>query len=145
MTSIDYLVNELWEHMNMQGDGKIVNEIYEQAKEIHKQEIMKSRENGISEGYRRTNNFYYDKMVDSEQYYQKTFVSKDVREDALQFLVTQSQDLELGYESELPKQETLYTEDQVREVVKMAQTRKYNSHFYNADEIIQSLKQPKKD
>ena len=41
--------------------------------------------------------------------------------------------------------ETLYTEEQVREVVKMAQTRKYNSHFYNADEIIQSLKQPKKD
>jgi hypothetical protein len=43
----------------------------------------------------------------------------------------------------IPKQETLYTEEQVREAIRMAQTRKYNSHFYNADEIIQSLKQPK--
>jgi len=41
--------------------------------------------------------------------------------------------------------ETLYTEEQVREAIKKATTRKYNSHFYNADEIIQSLKQPKKD
>jgi hypothetical protein len=39
--------------------------------------------------------------------------------------------------------ETLYTEEQVREAIKKATTRKYNSHFYNADEIIQSLKQPK--
>ena len=44
---------------------------------------------------------------------------------------------------EMEAKETLYTEEQVREVVKMAQTRKYNSHFYNADEIIKSLKQPK--
>lgn len=29
-----------------------------------------------------------------------------------------------------------FTEKQIMEAVKMAQTRKYNSHFYNADEII---------
>lgn len=46
----------------------------------------------------------------------------------------------VGY---LKAKETLYTEEQVREAIRMAQTRKYNSHFYNADEIIQSLKQPK--
>ena len=44
-----------------------------QAKAMEKQQIIKSRENGISEGYRRTNNFYYDKMIDSEEYYNKTF------------------------------------------------------------------------
>lgn len=37
----------------------------------------------------------------------------------------------------------IFTEEQVRQTVKMAQTRKYNSHFYNADEIIQPLKQHK--
>ena len=47
--------------------------LFEQAKEMEKQRIIKSRENGISEGYRRTNNFYYDKMVDSEQYYNETY------------------------------------------------------------------------
>ena len=39
--------------------------------------------------------------------------------------------------------EKQFTEEQVREAIKKATTRKYNSHFYNADEIIQSLK-PKK-
>lgn len=52
---------------------EIFEETFEQAKAMEKQQIIKSRENGISEGYRRTNNFYYDKMIDSEEYYNKTF------------------------------------------------------------------------
>ena len=41
--------------------------------------------------------------------------------------------------------ENTYTEEQVREAINLATTSKYDYklHFYNADEIIQSLKQPK--
>ena len=53
----------------------------------------------------------------------------------------------IGGAVELPKQETLYTEEQVREAIDMATTSKYDYklNFYSSDEIIQSLKQPKKD
>jgi hypothetical protein len=46
----------------------------------------------------------------------------------------------LGYKK---AQETLYTEEQVREAMSMA--RKLSGIAYTNDEIIQSLKQPKKD
>jgi DNA-binding protein H-NS len=45
-------------------------------------------------------------------------------------------------EAQLPQQETLYTEEQVREA--MVKARLFKSSE-NADIIIQSLKQPKKD
>ena len=40
---------------------------------------------------------------------------------------------------------TLYTEEQVREAIYMARLRAEHIFWYNDDEIIQSLKQPKKD
>ena len=46
-------------------------------------------------------------------------------------------------EMELKAKETLYTEEQVREAIEYC---KSNRAFdYNSDEIIQSIKQPKKD
>jgi hypothetical protein len=45
---------------------------------------------------------------------------------------------------ELPQQETLYTEEQVREAIGMARNMSgYVTYEYTENEIIQSLKQPK--
>ena len=44
------------------------------------------------------------------------------------------------------ERETLYTEEQVREAIEMARSRTgYVSYEYTENEIIQSLKQTKKD
>jgi len=60
----------------------------------------------------------------------------------------------LNKAKEMHKQEieTLYTEEQVREAINLARVKndRYNFHIkpllrYSPDEIIQSLKQPKKD
>lgn len=80
-TAVDFLREKLDKYiMWNEGDHKAeeytlsnLSDDFEQAKRIEKEQIIKSRENGISEGYRRTNNYYYDKMVDSEQYYTETF------------------------------------------------------------------------
>ena len=100
MTSIEWLIKELYTEMNMSGDGRVLDEILEQAKEMHKQEIIQAVDF----------NFNYDDNNNAcptlgEQYYQETFVSNDVREEALQFLATQAQELNLGYEAQLPQQE----------------------------------------
>ena len=40
MTSIEWLIKELYTEMNMSGDGRVLDEILEEAKEMHKQEII---------------------------------------------------------------------------------------------------------
>ena len=85
-TTIDYVFEQLEENslffrgtdneMNISISASDYLDLKRLAKEMEKQQIIKSRENGISEGYRRTNNFYYDKLVDSEQYFTKTYGSK---------------------------------------------------------------------
>lgn len=69
VTAVEWFENE-WRKRDIDTS---IRELFKQAKAMEKQQIIKSRENGISEGYRRTNNFYYDKMIDSEEYYNKTF------------------------------------------------------------------------
>jgi hypothetical protein len=105
---------------------------------MHKQEIIDAYFEGA----------YGGDNISGEQYYQKTFVSK----------VSDAKDVVLGYktsldaqmlDSQLPQQETLFTEEQVREAIGMA--RKQYMVFeevefeYMDEEIIQSIKQPKKD
>ena len=46
MTSIEWLVKELYTEMNMSGDGRVLDEILEQAKEMHKQEIIDAHISG---------------------------------------------------------------------------------------------------
>ena len=40
MTSIEWLLNELYTEMNLSGNGRVLDEILEEAKEMHKQEII---------------------------------------------------------------------------------------------------------
>jgi len=53
MTSIEWLVKELYTEMNMSGDGRVLDEILEQAKEMHKQEIIDAFDEGWKSGYDR--------------------------------------------------------------------------------------------
>jgi hypothetical protein len=67
MTSIEWLVKELYTEMNMSGDGRVLDEILEEAKEMHKQEIIDAFDNGVEDdGY----------IDNAEQYYQETFKKK---------------------------------------------------------------------
>jgi hypothetical protein len=52
---------------------KAVDDIFEQAKEMEKEQIIDSRENGLLWGVRSTNNFYYGKIIESEQWYNETY------------------------------------------------------------------------
>ena len=72
MTSIEWLVKELYTEMNMSGDGRVLDEILEEAKEMHKQEIIKAQSYAISNADMTNNKGYFD----CEKYYQETFGSK---------------------------------------------------------------------
>jgi hypothetical protein len=151
MTSIEWLMQELYTEMNLSGDGRVLDEILKEAKEMHRQEIIDAYETS------------HISMMTSEQYYQETFVSKG-SDEAKQF----SMDKELCINHsivipklEFPQQEIeennvevldehiyikyleqkilkLFTEEQIRETIA-----KYK--VINLEEIIQSLKQHKKD
>jgi len=126
MTSIEWLRQELWEQFKFSFSDNIL----EQAKEMHKQEIIDAYVKGREEHYL---DWYPEKH--SEEYYQETFVSKG----------SDKHIVDTNEMIELPQQETLYTEEQVREAIYMARLRAEHIFWYNDDEIIQSLKQPKKD
>ena len=100
MTAIDWLEIQI-KNEDHHTEGELGNAcidvntllmLVEQAKEMHKQEIIDAWENGQDSFSSRN----------AEQYYQETFVSKG------------------SGEVELPQQETLYTEEQVREAIRMA-------------------------
>jgi len=147
-TSVEWLINELYVEMNLSGDGRVLDEILEQAKEMHKQEII----DAVGVGSQFDRDYLYGYHDKAEQYYQETYVSKG-SDDHISKMV------------EPPKQETLYTEEQVREAIEMARGIKDDEmtfdissiigcgevctygwkEEYTNEEIIQSLKQPKKD
>ena len=112
MTSIEWLIEKLDKLENELLINKLENkfssrfyeltknQIIEQAKEMHKQEIIKSRENGIIEGIKRTNNNYYSSILESEQYYQETFVSKGSGDTLKDYHIVEANEM-----VELPKQD----------------------------------------
>jgi len=155
MTSIEWLDEQIQEYviavdhvantMLIQISFEEYIDLKRQAKEMHKAEIIDAVLFGMQKGL----NINKVPEIDSDwvnNYYQETFVSKG--SDLKQFSLYEHKDTITSADTQVsktflesvPQQETLYTEEQVREAIKMAQTRKYNSHFYNADEIIQSLK-----
>jgi predicted DNA binding protein len=69
MTSIEWLRNKLYQHEHHINilDVATINGYFEQAKEMHKQEITDAFDSGVEDdGY----------IDNAEQYYQETFVSK---------------------------------------------------------------------
>jgi hypothetical protein len=132
MTSIEFLFNELWESPK---DKLTWHTILNKAKEMHKQEIIDT---------------YLLDELDSgkkyaEQYYQETFVSKGSDDKEMERKLLKS-----GFVDIVPKQETLYTEEQVIDAFKYAyligeDDISEDDAELEAKEYIQSLKQPKKD
>ena len=62
-SAVEWLANELYEKFKMKGDGALFNDLVEQAKEIHKQQIMDAWEDG-------QNSF---PTINAKQYYKETF------------------------------------------------------------------------
>ena len=77
MTSIEWLASQLGEHIIW--EEKIID-LIEQAKEMHKAEILAAFTEGASDGY--------DGIYDSnkEKYYQETFGSKDINGNEIKFI-----------------------------------------------------------
>ena len=69
MTSIEQLLNELYTEMNLSGNGRVLDEILEEAKEMHKQEIIEAH--GEDRSYLQDDGSW--KRINGEQYYQETF------------------------------------------------------------------------
>ena len=70
MTSIEWLIKELYTEINLSGDGRVLDEILEEAKEMHRLEIEEAQSYAISNAD--NDNGYFD----CDKYYQETFVSK---------------------------------------------------------------------
>ena len=45
-TAVEWLTIQLWEEMNMQGDGEVFNKLLEQAKAMEKEQIINAHING---------------------------------------------------------------------------------------------------
>ena len=45
-TAVEWLAIQLWEEMNMQGDGAVFNKLLEQAKAMEKEQIINAHING---------------------------------------------------------------------------------------------------
>ena len=140
MTSIEFLLEKYKSQNTL-----LFADDFEQAKEMHKQEIIDAYSNGRDKW-----RLYEIEKQDSDsikiptpnKYYQETFVSKGSHESSNNSYI------------ELPQQETLYTEEQVIKLmywsVNMTMGKKDSGKtetdiYEELDTKIQSLKQPKKD
>lgn len=76
MNSIDWLIEKLgW---NNRSDA--INRIVDEAKEMHKAEILAAFTEGASDG------FYGDGSSNKEKYYTETFGSKDINGNEIKFI-----------------------------------------------------------
>jgi hypothetical protein len=154
MTSIELLKQDLDAELKL-GTKMVVN--WDMYIEMHKQEIIDAIEDGRYEfGYEYYNDTFVSKGSDALKDYhivdtnemvdQVPDVRKMVDDEIKELKITLDKvaHYRMGYNR---AKETLYTEEQVREAIDMA--RKDNSPLFvwdfTIDEIIQSLKQPKKD
>ena len=158
-----------------------LDHLQQQAVEMHKEEIKNAWDNRnkdvIKSDGKTAEQYYQETFVGSDDHISD--ISKNV--DVSKQILTKKQvieilnDIDYHYDlkgdadwlmneiinrldnikdtPELPKQETLYTEEQVREAIRMSRiTNTINVigsgvklHTYSDNEIIESLKQPKKD
>jgi hypothetical protein len=128
MTSIEWLIEEMLSKGFFKESVTLTNidHLQYKAEEMHKQEILLSYHEGSE-----------DLKYNPQEYYNETFVSKGSDETPMERKLLKS-----GFVDVVPKQETLYTEEQVREAIEDARD---ILSYVNTDEVIQSLKQPKKN
>jgi hypothetical protein len=85
-TAVEWLVEQLVE-LDKQLDGRRKNDdatvlklnptkLFEQAKEMEKEQIINAYEQGIEDGYWHPENGYTNQFKDAEQYYNETFNTK---------------------------------------------------------------------
>ena len=63
-TAVEWLAQELYEKFEMKGDGKVFDELLDQAKEMEKEQIITAYDKG---------EFNQGCNGDAEQYYNETF------------------------------------------------------------------------
>ena len=73
MTSIEWFATQLYEKIEMKGNGNVIDDLLQQAKEMHKQEMKQLSQQEISdeEIEKEARQYTYDeyqKVVDYEKY-----------------------------------------------------------------------------
>lgn len=180
MTSIEWLMQELYTEMNLSGNGRVLDEILEEAKEMHKQEMKEMYLKGIENydpTFKRKDDTLKDyHIVDTNEMVDQVTDVRKMKRSAVTFLIEQIEGrgyfsnefplkrktiehiIKRALEIEQEIQETLYTEEQVREVAKytisewasLNEQREYDHEklvktwlSIELQNFIQSLKQPK--
>ena len=67
-TAVEWLINELYIEMNLSGDGRVLDEILKEAKEMEKEQIIEA----YNESFRLRDNPY----AIAEKYYKQTYGGK---------------------------------------------------------------------
>ncbi len=67
-TAVEWLAIQLYEQMNMSGDGEVYDQILEQAKQMEKQQIIKSWVDG-----KENESFGYSAESDAINYYNENY------------------------------------------------------------------------
>ena len=135
MTSIEWLIEEMLSKGFFKESVTLTNidHLQYKAEELHKQQIIDAYEQGSDDEI-----VAYDgtrKYKHGLEYYTYTYVSKG-SDDHIS---------DISKMVEVPQQENLYTEEQVREAIEIAFKHWLHYSSCNVEEIIKSLKQPKKD
>ena len=65
-TAVEWLAQELYEKFEMKGDGKVFDELLDQAKEMEKEQMIAAHNIG-------RNDKHNDFSRDAEQYYNETY------------------------------------------------------------------------
>ena len=73
-TAVEWLIDELYEKFEMKGNGKVFDELLEQAKQMDKEHQIKTYEVAIMRGMSYDEDVYHEnKWRDPEKYYNETF------------------------------------------------------------------------
>ena len=140
MTSIEWLIEQFKDYDFLLSLHQFD---IEQAKEMHKQEMKEMYLKGI-ENYDPTFKRKYDTFKVWECCGMEECICKHpsvISENGNELLF----DKEGNLIKELPKQETLYTEEQVREVIRNCFKSNSLGFLITEDDMMRTIKQPKKD
>jgi PBP1b-binding outer membrane lipoprotein LpoB len=74
-TAVDFLIKELSEKFDIDGDAKKINKTVEQAKEMEKQRIKLSYKDGRSDQQSPKHSIWFNRK--SEEYYNDMFKSEE--------------------------------------------------------------------